>query len=110
MRNAPSPYPFLNVKHYKDDEITDEVIERCYRIAAKVVAVHGNNYLPIFERMKQEKENREKVKVLKKLALNIANDNEHMAKKKSIHHKDTKALFFHKNSLQILCTKKHIRL
>ena len=55
--------------------ITMERLEKCLKIAAKVVVIHGEKYLPIFERIQKEIEIRkEKDKVLD-MVKSIANDN-----------------------------------
>jgi len=41
-----------------DDEITLSVLKEAYQTAAKVVADHGDVYLPIFERLHNEIEQR----------------------------------------------------
>lgn len=38
----------------RSEEITTELIKECYEIIARVVAVHGDHYLPLFERFHQE--------------------------------------------------------
>ena len=38
--------------------VSDEELKKAYEVAAKVVAIHGETYLPIFERLEREYEAR----------------------------------------------------
>ena len=38
--------------------VSDEELRKAYEVAAKVVALHGETYLPIFERLEREYEAR----------------------------------------------------
>jgi hypothetical protein len=68
------PYGLRKVKKIQHDhEITDEMIEDCYKIAAEVVKKHGEVYLPIFERMHNEREARIKNRDLMQIAIEVAN-------------------------------------
>jgi hypothetical protein len=68
------PYGLRKVKKVQyEHEITDEMIEECYKTAAKIVKQYGEAYLPIFERMHAEREKRQKNRDLMELALGVAN-------------------------------------
>ncbi|GAB1261475.1 hypothetical protein [Aurantivibrio plasticivorans] len=54
------------------DQLSLAQIKRAYHQAAKIVARYGDKYLPIFERLEKEYQNRkDKVKTLKR-AIKIA--------------------------------------
>lgn len=54
------------------DQLSLEQIKRAYHQAAKIVARYGDKYLPIFERLEKEyNERKDKVKTLKR-AIQIA--------------------------------------
>ncbi len=55
-----------------EDEITDDIIEHARKVAADVVKQHGEQYLPIFERLCYEHEQREKTKALLEEAYDLA--------------------------------------
>lgn len=62
-RGAPMKKEFFD----SEEPIRDEDIQRAYKIAAKVVAMYGDIYLPIFMRLHNELkkiEEREKIKLL----------------------------------------------
>lgn len=42
------------------NKVTNSQLNRAYLIAAHVVSKHGERYLPIFERLKRERDNRKK--------------------------------------------------
>jgi len=42
--------------------VSDEELKKAYEVAAKVVAIHGETYLPIFERLEREYEARMQTK------------------------------------------------
>lgn len=67
------PYGLRKIKKIQHEhEITDELIEECYKTAAQVVKQHGEAYLPIFERMHMEREKRIKNRSLMQMALEVA--------------------------------------
>jgi len=55
-----------------DDELTLEQIEKAYKIAARIVAMYGDDYLPVFERMHREVKEYEQKAEMKSLALTEA--------------------------------------
>ncbi len=55
--------------------LTLEELERCYIIAARIVADYGDAYLPVFERMKYELEKAKKTEGLKALAIAVTKEN-----------------------------------
>ena len=52
--------------------ITDELFDDAYLAIAMIIVKHGDTYLPIFERMQQEKQKREAQNDLKRLAAKVA--------------------------------------
>ena len=67
------PYGLRKIKKIQHEhEITDELIEECYQIAANVVKRYGDVYLPIFERMHMEREKRIKSRSMLEKALEVA--------------------------------------
>ncbi len=69
------PINLEGIKVSHDYEITDELFDECYQTAARLVRIHGEKYLPIFERMHQEKERRKEKKSLLKQAYFTAQKN-----------------------------------
>ena len=55
-----------------EDNIYDDELKKAYIQAAKIVAVHGDKYLPIFERLESEYQKSEKRKEILNRALEIA--------------------------------------
>lgn len=55
-----------------DHEITFDMIEQGYKTAAVLVKHHGEEYLPIFERLCYEREQRMKSKALLEKAFAVA--------------------------------------
>lgn len=53
--------------------ITDGELEKCYRTIACIVRDRGDKYLPVFQRIHQEVENRKGQRELKDIALQTAN-------------------------------------
>ncbi len=49
-------------------------IEHAYKIAAKIVAMYGDTYLPVFERMHVELAKQRQDLSIKSLALQVASD------------------------------------
>jgi hypothetical protein len=49
-------------------------LEKAYKIAAKIVAEHGDTYLPVFERLHNEIMQHESKRSLKELALKIRDE------------------------------------
>jgi hypothetical protein len=49
-----------------------EKLEHAYQIAAKVVSLYGDAYLPIFERLHLDLEDQKKNRDLKRIALDTA--------------------------------------
>ena len=66
------PYDLEKHQVRYDHEVTDEMIDEAYLIAARLVRDRGSKYLPIFERMQQEKEHRMKSRDLMQQALEVA--------------------------------------
>ena len=52
--------------------VTDEMLEQAYIIMAKIIRDRGEKYLPIFNRLHQEREARKAKQDLKNIALQIA--------------------------------------
>jgi hypothetical protein len=67
---------FLGKKHKKKGSniVTDEELEECYHIMARIIRDHGDVYLPIFKRLHEERELRRKNNDLKSIALRIADE------------------------------------
>ncbi|MCH5716689.1 hypothetical protein [Niabella hibiscisoli] len=57
----------------KDSSISFYELEQAYKIAARIVAVFGDAYLPSFQRLHEEVQKRNKQQSLKSIALDIAN-------------------------------------
>lgn len=53
-------------------DVTDELLEECYVLVAKIVDCYGDAYLPIFERLHYELEQRRKQKDLINIAKRIS--------------------------------------
>ena len=49
---------------HEDSEVTDEILDECYVLIAQAVTLYGERYLPIFERIHEEREVRRKQKEL----------------------------------------------
>lgn len=54
----------------------EDDLDRCYKIMAKVVKKHGDDFLPIFERLHKEIQAREERNKLRNIALKVADENE----------------------------------
>lgn len=52
--------------------VSDDEIEECYSIIAKIIRDHGDTYLPIFKRVHEEREKRKTMQDLKSIALRVA--------------------------------------
>jgi len=50
----------------------EDDLDRCYRIMASVVRKHGDDFLPIFERLHKEIQAREERNKLKEIANTVA--------------------------------------
>jgi len=55
-------------------QVTDEDLEAAYKIMAMIVSKYGDNYLPVFKRIHEERELRKAQQSLKNIALQIAQD------------------------------------
>ena len=58
--------------HFEEEDITDEILKECYVTMARIVNQHGERYLPIFERIHAEIENRNAKRKLLEAALKIS--------------------------------------
>lgn len=58
----------------KQRTVSDEEVEKAYKIMAGVIRDHGDKYLPVFQRLHEEYEQRKAKRDLKNLALQIAAD------------------------------------
>ena len=56
----------------QDKDVTDDLLEECYVMIARIVKQHGEEYLPIFERLHTEIEERKSRKKLIELAHNVS--------------------------------------
>jgi hypothetical protein len=62
---------------YSENDITDEILEKCCKDAALMVKIGGDVYLPIFERLYKELKARKNNNDIKNIAIKIAsNDND----------------------------------
>lgn len=52
--------------------VTDAEIEKCYSIIAKIIRDYGDVYLPIFQRVHEEREKRKLMEDMKSIALRVA--------------------------------------
>lgn len=59
----------------KEKILTDEMMEEAYAIMAKVVRDHGDKYLPLFQRLHDERAARKAKQDLKNIALQVAQNN-----------------------------------
>lgn len=57
-----------------EQPVTDDMIEKAYRIMARIIRDHGDKYLPIFKRLHEERARRQASHDLKNIALQIACD------------------------------------
>ena len=57
-----------------NDQLTEEQIKHAYQIAAKVVRLHGDKYLPIFQRLHIEMEKIKQNEQIKAIALSVSSD------------------------------------
>lgn len=62
---------------FEGHEITDEILYEYYVIVASIVRFHGEQYLPIFERLKTEIDSRSKKSELLNQALEVSKNNCH---------------------------------
>lgn len=53
-------------------DVTDEMLEESYITMAKIVKYYGEDYLPIFERLHEERKSRQKKNALLNTALKIS--------------------------------------
>ena len=60
--------------HIKDSDVTDDMLLEGYAILAGIVKLYGDQYLPIFERLHLEIENRKTTRRLIDKALHVAKD------------------------------------
>ncbi len=58
--------------YIEEKDITDEMLFESYTIMAHIVSAHGDNYLPIFERLHTEVENRKAKKELIDTAIKLS--------------------------------------
>lgn len=58
----------------KQRTVSDEEVEKAYKIMAAVIRDHGDKYLPVFQRLHEEYEQRKAKRDLKNLALQVAAD------------------------------------
>jgi lactam utilization protein B len=71
----------MRVKHdrygriQRGQKVTVKRVENSVRVLAKVVCIHGDKYLPLFERIHSELEQLKKKESMMELARKIANDN-----------------------------------
>lgn len=56
----------------QEGKVTDEQLESAYQVIAGIVTVHGEKYLPIFERVYNEVKKRNVQKKLMALAAEVA--------------------------------------
>jgi hypothetical protein len=56
----------------KSNIIKDEQLLKCYHIAARIVSLYGDAYLPVFKRLHKEVEMRKANDELMTVALNLA--------------------------------------
>lgn len=56
----------------EENKVTDQEIEKAYRIVAGIVRDFGDQYLPIFQRLHEEREARKAKCDLKNIALQVA--------------------------------------
>ena len=71
MKNVKLPY--LYKRRYLDNrDISSEDLKIAYHQAAKLVAEHGEKYLPIFERLEKEMHNMQNKEAAIKRALEVA--------------------------------------
>lgn len=59
----------------KIEGLTVNEIQAAYKIAAKIVAMYGDAYLPVFKRLHSEIEKINQAKSIKSIALEIASCN-----------------------------------
>ena len=59
-------------EHLTKQDITDDLLQDCYVLLANIIDRHGNAYLPIFERLHVEIENREKQREMLQKARTIS--------------------------------------
>lgn len=63
-----------------DDKVSYDTLKKAYIQAAQIVAVHGEKYLPIFERIEKEYQARTKQLDTLKRALKIAHSDQYLDK------------------------------
>jgi hypothetical protein len=63
--------------------VTDQELEKCYIIISKIITKYGEVYLPIFERIHNERQLRAKKQDMLSIALSVVNSE----KQKRIQHK-----------------------
>jgi hypothetical protein len=69
-----SRQPTLYKRRYADnEEVSSEDLRTAYQVAAQLVASHGDEYLPLFERLDQEVQQRDEKETIKHRALAVAN-------------------------------------
>lgn len=74
MRHKDCNQPtFIKPTHLKNNEVNQATLKRCLNYVACLISQHGDLYLPIFERLKNELEQHQKQDALKDYAKQIAN-------------------------------------
>lgn len=63
---------FLGIQMRKTNILTEKNIEKAYTIMAKIVVMHGDKYLPVFQRMHEIREEYKAKQDMKNIALQIA--------------------------------------
>lgn len=71
----PPPPPTLYKRKYNadNDEVSPSDLREAYQLAARMVADHGEKYLPLFERLDREMNLQKEREAIKNRALIIAN-------------------------------------
>lgn len=68
-----------------DQNLTPEQIRKVYKIAAEVVRLYGDTYLPVFERIHEEVEKINQKQSMKTLALSVASANSDLERNEDNH-------------------------
>lgn len=63
----------IQIKRIRVEKVTGEILSECLLIAAKLVQECGDDYLPLFTRVKRDLENLEQENEVKNLALSLTN-------------------------------------
>lgn len=70
--DSPAPPTLYKRKYATGGEVSPEDLRTAYEVAARLVGEHGDQYLPLFQRLDQEVQHQREKETLKNRALAVA--------------------------------------